>query len=187
MFLHCVRGSLLIFIDPEMSTPEGPIRPTPTESGSEQVQAQPAAAEVKSLARLSDENLAKLNHFGAAIDAIPEIRGPIAMQLAAAGFRELVAQSQELKLELIEARKDGERWRTLYHDERVRAETLYVKSKEQPRRQRIQNIALAIGGILIGTGIPMLMVESSLVSGILLVLAGIVSLWFGSTRSWEEN
>ena len=104
------------------------------------------------------------------------------MQLVAAGYRQLNAELHELKTELRRVREDRDQWRTQFYEERVRAEGLATKAKEQPRRQRIQNAALSIGGVVAGLGFPLTLVASTRPSGMLITCVGSVLMWIGATR-----
>ncbi len=164
-----------------------PTTPLPAESGSEQAQGPPALAEIRSFTLLHEEAPSQGNHFGAAIDAIPEIRGPISMQLVAAGYRQLQADLQDTKAELRRVHEDRDHWRAQYYAECIRAEKLAVKGQEQPRRQRVQNAALAVGGVVMGSGFSLALVEASRVSGVILTVVGGVLMWFGAVRFGEDS
>jgi hypothetical protein len=164
--------------------PEGNV-PRPEDSRSDGRQGEADAEEVKALAQLPEHHP---NHFGEALEEVPEIRGSTAMLFTVAGFRQLFADHLDLQRKLAFAETERDGWRERFHEQNTKRAVLEVQLQSRSFLERIQNVALAFGGVVVGAGLSLVLTGPDyLIGGLVSAAAGVVLMGFGFARPRRES
>jgi hypothetical protein len=164
-----------------MESPKHPSSvPKPEENLSQGTQLRSDPRDLESLARIAETPGEFPNYFGEAIDAVSEIRGPSAMLFVNAGVKQLGAEVGELRERLGRAEEQRDNWRSRFEEERVKCAVLNAEIQARRFLDKIQNVALALGGTILGAGLSAYTDQRPM--SFLSILAGSALMIFGAAR-----
>ena len=121
------------------------------------------------------------DHIGAALGEHVDSRSRTAMAIAVAAYRDVQAYRTAVMDKWRAAEEAKDRYREQYFEEAKRVAVLESKGQERRRLQRFQSYALALGGLVAGSGLSVMVARSEVLNyGFPLFIAGAVVMWLGT-------
>lgn len=154
----------------------------PIDTGADGGQTAQTTTDTLSLIATSRNSSQDQGHLGAVLGEHIYTRSPTAMAFAVAAFRDAEMSREILKDQMERLSDDRDLIRERFHDEVKTSAILSTQLKLTTKFKRFQRWAFGIGGILAGAGLGSAVQIGSLrFTDGLLVVAGLVVMWIGSS------
>jgi hypothetical protein len=157
------------------------IRLRPASSGSEGTQQPPPEDPGKAIVRVVQPIDSSPSHLGATLGEMSALANSIPYTVALAAYRDSEAFKAAVLNKWRDAEEGKDRFRDQYHAEARKTAVLEERQRGSAQLRRIQQVCLALGGVVGGTGLSSALAAHSVVGvgGVLLAI-GLALLYVGS-------